>query len=208
MSSVPTNSPQSSPAGKPSRFRSSVGGLLIPVLVIAAISAFETARTSTASREVFFNIGLPVVMYFVFAVTVAIIVGAFIQRLRIWRLAKRHTVSSSFGARLTNLLTMGAGTSRVKNDKYAGVMHWCIYSSFVMLTLVTITLAIDDYLPLIFGSDAEHAFLKGGIYLGYSLIGDLFGVIGLVGVGMAIYRRYFMKPAKLTWDGRDEDALV
>jgi Fe-S oxidoreductase/nitrate reductase gamma subunit len=208
MSSVPTNSPQSPPPGKPSRFRASVGGLLIPVLVLGAISAFETARTSSASREVFFNIGLPVIMYFVFAVTVAVIAGAFVQRLRIWRLAKGQMVTSSFGARLTNLLTMGAGTSRVKNDRYAGVMHWCIYSSFIMLTLVTITLAIDDYLPLIFGSDAEHAFLKGGVYLVYSLIGDLFGVIGLVGVGMAVYRRYFMKPAKLTWDGRDEDALV
>ncbi len=62
----------------------------------------------------------------------------------------------TLGARLTNALTMGAGTSRVKNDRYAGVMHWCIYSSFIVLTLVTALLALDDYLPLIFGSDAEQ----------------------------------------------------
>jgi Fe-S oxidoreductase len=88
-------------------------------------------------------------------------------------------------------------------------MHWCIYASFMMLLLVTALLALDDYLPLIFGSDAEHAFLKGGIYLFYSLVGDTFGLIGLAGIGMAVFRRYIAKPDRLTWDRRrDEDALI
>jgi uncharacterized integral membrane protein len=90
---------------------------------------------------VFFNIEWPAIMYFIFAASTAIIVGAFVQRLRIWRIGKPQDVLSNFGARLTNALTMGAGTSRVKNDRFAGVMHWCIYSSFLMLTLVTIVLA-------------------------------------------------------------------
>jgi Fe-S oxidoreductase len=104
---------------------------------------------------------------------------------------------------------MGVGTSRVKNDRFAGVMHWCIYSSFVVLFIVTLLLALDDYLPLIFGSDAEHAFLKGGVYLVYSLVGDVFGVVGLAGIGMAVYRRYVSPPPKLTWDRRgSEDAII
>ncbi len=206
MSARPHDSRDKEP--KPTRFRVSLGGLVIPFLVLGAISAFEIGRTSSAQREVYFNIGLPQLMYFIFAVSVAVIIGAFVQRVRIWRLARPQPVFDHFGARLTNMLTMGAGTSRVKNDRYAGVMHGCIYSSFIVLTIVTTLLALDDYLPLIFGSDAEHAFLRGGVYLVYSLVGDLFGVIGLVGVGMAVYRRYFHTPKKLTWDGRDEDALV
>lgn len=191
------------------RLRGSAAGWLIPIAVLGGISAFETARTSSASREVFFNISYPVVMYFIFALSVAIILGAFFQRYRIWRLGRAQNVFTDIGARLTNAMTMGAGTSRVKNDRYAGLMHWCIYSSFIVLLLVTTVLAVDDYLPLLFGSDAEHAFLKGGVYLGYSLVGDVFGLIGLVGIGMAIFRRYISPPDRLGWDRRDaEDALL
>jgi len=158
---------------------------------------------------VFFNISTPWLMYFVFVLSIAVIVGAFVQRARIWRLGKPHPVFDNLGARIANVLTAGAGTSRVKNDRYAGIMHGAIYSSFLVLTLVTLLLALDDYLPLIFGSDAEHAFLKGGVYLAYSLVGDVFGVIGLVGVGMAVYRRYVSPPDKLTWDRRaNEDAII
>jgi len=158
---------------------------------------------------VYWNISAPALMYFVFAIAMAIIVGSLAQRIRIWRLGKSYSVLDRAGARLTNAMTMGAGTSRVVNDRYAAVMHTFIYVSFLMLTLVTVTLAIDDYLPLFFGSDAHHAFLTGGVYLVYSLVGDVFGLMGLTGVGMAVYRRYFATPAKIAFDRRaTEDAII
>lgn len=191
------------------RFNVSLAGVAVPLAVIAAIGALETARMEGAQREVFFNIRGFAIMYFLFGLSVAVIAGAFLQRARIWRLGGGAGVTGDLGARLTNLLTMGMGTSRVKNDRYAGVMHWCIYSSFAVLTLVTIALAIDDYFPLIFQVGGEHAFLEGGVYLGYSLVGDVFGLIGLAGVGMAVFRRFGPAPAKLTWDRRQaEDAIV
>lgn len=210
MTTLPESRPPGGqPSGKGTRLRASFGGLVIPVAIIGAIAAFETARTTDASREVFFNISTPWLMYFVFVLSMAVIIGAFVQRARIWRLGKPRPVLNNFGARLTNLLTAGAGTSRVKNDRYAGVMHGLIYTSFIGLLIVTILLALDDYLPLIFGSDAEHAFLKGGVYLAYSLVGDVLGVMGLVGIGMAVYRRYASPPGKLTWDKRaSEDAII
>ncbi len=203
--------PASAPprAAKGARFNVSLVGIAIPVAVIAAIGALETARTEGAQREVFFNISGFAVMYFIFGVAVAFIAGAFVQRLRVWRLGRGADVFNDLGARLTNAITMGAGTSRVKNDRYAGVMHGCIYSSFAVLTLVTLLLAIDDYFPLIFQVGGEHAFLEGGVYLAYSLVGDLFGLIGLAGIGMAVFRRFGPAPAKLTWDRRQsEDAIV
>ncbi|MEX0781910.1 MAG: (Fe-S)-binding protein [Dehalococcoidia bacterium] len=192
------------------RLRSSTGGILIPAAVIGAIASFETARTADdAQRDIFFNVDQPAIMYFIFAASMAIIIGAFVQRLRIWRIGKPQGVFSDVGARLTNMLTMGAGTSRVKNDRFAGVMHWCIYSSFIVLFIVTLLLAIDDYAPLFWGSDDPHLFLQGPVYLGYSLVGDLFGVIGLIGIGMAVYRRYVRPPAKIEWDRRHaEDAVI
>ncbi|GBD24505.1 Lactate utilization protein A [bacterium HR29] len=191
------------------RLRVNLGSLVLPVAIIGAIAAFELGRTSDAQREVFFNIKAPAAMYFLFGLFMTVVFGAFVQRARVWRLGKPYRVTDNLGARLVNFLTLGAATSRIKNDRYAGVMHWCIYSSFIVLTIVTILLAIDDYLPLIVGSDAEHAFLTGGVYLVYSLVGDAFGIIGLVGVGMAVHRRYLQRPPKLHWDQRrTEDALV
>jgi Fe-S oxidoreductase/nitrate reductase gamma subunit len=208
MTSIPQNNPNA-PETKPTRFRATWAGLVIPVAVIGGISAIETARTSSASREVFFNVKAPWLMYLLFALSMAIIIGAFVQRARIWRLGRPHSVNRSLGARIAQALTLGAGTSRVKNDRYAGIMHGCIYSSFLVLTLVTTLLALDDYLPIIFRAQTHHAFLKGGVYLVYSLVGDVFGLVGLVGVGMAVYRRYVSPPKKLTWDKRDsEDAII
>lgn len=200
-------------AGKGSRLNVGIGGLLIPVAIIGGISAFELGRTAdheTAQREVFFNVSYPVIMYFIFAASVAIILGAFIQRWRIWRLGKPQNVTDRLGARIWQTLSLGAATSRVKNDRYAGVMHACIYTSFLMLTLVTALLALDDYLPLIFGqAGREHAFLRGPIYKFYSLVGDVFGLVGLVGIGMAVYRRYVKPPPKIAWDRREtEDTVI
>jgi Fe-S oxidoreductase/nitrate reductase gamma subunit len=215
LAQPPTGQPPANTARRPigTRLRSSIGGLLLPIAILGGISALELGRTAdkqTAQREVFFNISYPIIMYFIFALSIAIIVGAFIQRARVWRLGKPQGVFDHFGARLTNALTLGAGTSRVKNDRYAGLMHWCIYSSFAVLTLVTLLLAADDYIPLLFGqAGREHLFLRGPIYKVYSLVGDVFGLVGLLGVLMAVHRRYIAPPKKLTWDRRaSEDALI
>src|SRR5690606_41308138 len=61
----------------------------LPAAVIAAIAAFETARTSDdATREVFFNIRFSWLMYVIFAGSMAIILAALVQRVRIYRLGK------------------------------------------------------------------------------------------------------------------------
>jgi len=80
---------------------------------------------------------------------------------------------------------MGAGTSRVKNDPYAGVMHGLIYVSFVGLALITATLSVDDYLPLILGQDKEHLFLTATPTSSTASSADIFGIMGLVGIAMA-----------------------
>ena len=80
---------------------------MVPLAIIGAIGALETARTSDAQRETLFNISTPAIMYFVFAACVAVILSAFIRRLRIWRLGQPANVLQDVGGRVTNLLTMG-----------------------------------------------------------------------------------------------------
>jgi len=208
MASLPQPSSRREPR-KAARFHVSIGGILIPLAIIGGISALEVARTTDAQRTVNWNISAPVIMYFFFAAMVALVGGAFVQRLRVWRLGKPAKVLDNPKARLRNALTMGAATSRVKNDPYAGVMHGLIYVSFIGLALITATLSVDDYLPLILGQDKEHLFLTGGTYLVYSLIGDIFGIMGLAGIAMAIWRRYARPTVKIVMDRRPaEDAWI
>ena len=96
--------------------------------------------------------------------------------------------------RLRNLFRLGLAQDKVRRDRYAGVMHWCIFSSIVVLTLVTAQVALND--------DLQLNFLKGNYYLFFRFYGDLFGLIGLVGVGLAINRRYFQDYARMRWDER------
>ena len=53
----------------------------------------------------------------------------------------------------------------------AGLMHSLMYFPFIILLGVTTTLEIDHQLP------SELKFLHGGVYKGYSLVGDVAGVL-------------------------------
>ena len=61
-------------------------------------------------------------------------------------------------------------------DPAAGVMHSLIYFSFLILLGVTTVLEIDHQMP------ESAKFLHGGVYQGYSAVGDAAGVVFLVGV--------------------------
>ena len=137
-------------------------------------------------------------MYFIFGVSVAIIA----RRVRPARSASGGSASHSrvtdhLGARITNLLTMGAGTSRVKNDRYAGVMHWCIYSSFIVLTLVTHPPRARR-LPAAHLRQRRRARLPQGRHLPrlQPRRRHLRRSSGSSASGMAVFRRYVTPPAQ------------
>jgi len=102
--------------------------------------------------------------------------------------------------RVRNVMKLGIGQGKVRRDRYAGIMHMSIFTSIIVLTFVTAQVAIADDLGL-------H-FLQGNYYLFFSFYGDLFGLIGLVGVGMALYRRYFDDFHRIRWDEKLEDHLI
>jgi hypothetical protein len=62
------------------------------------------------------------------------------------------------------------------------------------------------------GAVVQLAFLRGSFYLGFSFLMDLFGLLVLIGVLMAAYRRYIQKPDRLTYKGTPdttpEDGIV
>ena len=182
-----------------------IGGLAVPIWVplggLGLLAAAETGRIDGPHRELFFNIADFWVLYALLPLLVVVIAYGVARRARIWRIGRADFHFDHPRARLRQALRGGAGTERVLRDPYAAVMHLCIMSSILVLFLVTALLAIDDYLP-----DDKVRILVGGRYLGYSLVGDLFGLIGLVGVGMAIAHRR-VRP-RTTWLPSVEDKLI
>ncbi len=93
-------------------------------------------------------------------------------------------------------------------DRYAGVMHAFILWGFLTLLIGTTILMVDmDFWTKGLG---RESFFKGEFYLSYSLVMDALGFLFVVGVGMALYRRYTARNHRL--HGRhtslEDDAFV
>ena len=153
------------------------------------------------------------VLYGLLPIVAVILTYGILRRSRVWFLGE-HDLSldprtwraivatiSNPRQRLALLRRGGLGTERVLQDPYSGVMHLCIMSSMIVLFLVTLLLAIDDYLP-----NDQVQILVGARYLGYSLVGDIFGLIGIVGIGMAVAHRW-VRP-RTAWLPTWEDYLI
>ena len=199
------------------RSTKAIGGLAIPLWLplggLAAVSVVETARIDGPHREIFFNVDNFWVLYGLLPIVAVILTYGILRRSRVWFLGE-HDLSldprtwraivatiSNPRQRLALLRRGGLGTERVLQDPYSGVMHLCIMSSMIVLFLVTLLLAIDDYLP-----NEQVQILVGDRYLGYSLVGDIFGLIGLVGIGMAVAHRW-VRP-RTAWLPSWEDYLI
>src|SRR5262249_25115917 len=75
-------------------------------------------------------------------------------------------------------------------DLYAGVFHIFLFSGFVVLTVRTIALVVEGLLP-------RFHLLTGSAGNVYALAKDVFEVLVLVGVAMAVFRRLFARTPRL-----------
>ncbi|MGE3961855.1 MAG: heterodisulfide reductase-related iron-sulfur binding cluster [Dehalococcoidia bacterium] len=184
--------------------RRMVGAWWGPAVGASALGFYATATTprDEAGREIFFNVPAGSWAVYVFlAALMGLLTWGFVRHASLWGIGRPTPgLLRDLPSRLKNTARLGLAQDKVRRDRYAGIMHWCIMSSIVVLTLVTAQVAIEADTPL-------H-FLHGDYYLFFSFYGDLFGVIGLIGVGMALYRRYFADFHRIRWDERLEDHLI
>ncbi|WP_224333147.1 (Fe-S)-binding protein [Haloprofundus halobius] len=93
-------------------------------------------------------------------------------------------------------------------DLYAGIMHAFILWGFLTLFIGTTILAVDmDIWTKLLG---QESFFQGNFYLSYSLVMDAMGFLFVVGVGMALYRRYAVRHDRL-WGKHtslEDDAFI
>ena len=122
------------------------------------------------------------------SMTVALLVFAYgvWRRLRIWRLGRRQVVWDHLGARFRRLLA-ALLQATVLRRRLPGVMHALVFFGFLVLFGGTLVVFLDSDL----GIKLNH----GAFYLGFeSLTVDLFGGLFLLGLAIAVYRRYLLRP--------------
>ena len=157
----------------------------------------------TAYREHFWNIGPErQFLYLLVLAFLAFSLWGFSQHYRRWRLGRAESRRGHYAERLRSVYYHAIKHNTILEDTYAGVMHLLIFSGFGVLFAGTALTGADYWLDRLFGL----SFLRGPFYLGYSLILDLAGLALLLGVGLAAYRRYIVRPLKL--DNLLEDGVI
>ena len=84
--------------------------------------------------------------------------------------------------------------SRLWDDPFATITHQAIFWGMAVLFVGTAVATVDqDVANLFFDSQ----ILQGAVYQVFELVLDVFGVVLIVGLGMAAYRRFILRPAHL-----------
>ncbi|HBX76274.1 MAG TPA: iron-sulfur protein [Acidimicrobiaceae bacterium] len=158
------------------------------------------------SREMFLNIPHAIVPVFYIATIVLVIWGgvAFSHRMRNWNRGlpeNRRTTAKNVKKRAARLRA-GLYMQTLLRDPAAGIMHSLIYFSFIVLLAVTTIGEINLQAP------PALKFLHGGVYQGYALVADVAGIAYLLGLFMAIYRRYIAKVYRIRIKSKPEHAII
>lgn len=138
-----------------------------------------------ATRQLFWNANGKSFMYFFFLISFVVFIIGCSTRIRGWQQG-RHFRYDNLGLRLRMFFS-----AIIKHDKgifkgtFRRYMHLGVFYGFVILTLGTLVIAIQDHfgIPLFYGKK----------YLILSLLMDLFGLMTMIGIGMATYKRYIDK---------------
>src|SRR6056297_2386688 len=169
------------------------------------MALFALAQTTGTTRPTFWKIGHvgEAVFYYLAAVAVAIFLFGVYQRF-----ARYAQGEEDWFERLDDLAGRIARAAKVvasnekqfDRDLYGGLMHAFILWGFLTLLIGTTILAVDmdgyrKFTEYVLGS--KDSFFVGDFYLAYSLVMDAMGLLFVVGVGMALYRRYWVRNQRL-----------
>jgi len=155
-----------------------------------------------ASREVFWNISVSWPMYVVLALAMVVLCyGVYIHYKR-WLVGQPANRANHWWQRTKDFIYLAVveglihrkflGIERPcrRRELFAGAMHFFIFWGFIVFLLATIV-------------GIWEAYLTGPVYLAFSVIVDAFGILAVIGILMALFRRYIWKPKRI--DNKWED---
>mgnify|MGYP000129705090 CR=1 FL=1 len=163
------------------------------------------AQTGETTRPTFWRIGHvgEVVFYYLAAVAIAVFAYGVYQRFARYSQGDEDwfdRVDDLPGRIVRAAKIVFTNEKQFNRDLYGGLMHAFIVWGFLTLLIGTTILGIDMdlYRNLTQWVTGERqSFFTGDFYLSYSLVMDFMGLLFVVGVGMAIYRRYWVRNERL-----------
>jgi len=151
---------------------------------------------SVPFRDTFWNVPgwAQIALYIGGVIAIAIFTYGMWQRVLLWRRGLPENRWDRIPERIGRVLTHALGQVRTLSQAYPGVMHAIMFWGFLALFMGTVlaTLDWDITLPL-FG----YKLLKGPFYLFYETVLDMFGLFFVIGLGMAVWRRFVQRPARV-----------
>ena len=154
-----------------------------------------------ATREVFWNITHAWVMYALLVPTLIVAAYGIYRRVRVWRRGLSEPRFDRPWARVSLVVRYALLQLRTWRKAYPGSFHAMIFWGFIVLTIAT-TVVMIDY-------DFGIPIMRGRFYLVFqSLIVDIFGLLAIVGVGMAAARRWIARPTQLVYTAEASAILV
>ena len=161
-------------------------------------------------REVFWNAEhFEALLYTLSAVALIIFAYGVYRRWQMWKAIGKPDIRwDNAQERLKRLLLDGLFQIRIFRELYPGIMHGLIFFGFCGLMFGTFFDAVEYHITEPLGI----AFLRGRVYILFSLTMEIFGLAVLMGIIMALFRTYATKPDGLGYKGKPdnttEDAIV
>ena len=154
-------------------------------------------------REVFWNADhFEPTLFFFTAIALAIFVYGVYRRWRMWiAVGKPEIRTDRIKERIRSLLANGLLQWKTFGDPYPGIMHGLIFFGFVVLLFGAAFDATEFHIAEPLG----WPFLRGTSYLVFSFLMDLFGLAVMIGVLLAIVRRYVLRPDRLGYRGEADN---
>lgn len=139
-----------------------------------------------ATRQLYWNTDGKSLMYVFALIAFVIFIVGCSQRIGSW-LKGRPIAYDDLGMRFkTFFADLITHDKDIFKGTFRRLMHLGIFYGFIILTIGTLVIAIQDHfgIPLFYGKK----------YLILSFLMDVFGLMAMVGIGMATYKRYIDKP--------------
>ncbi|MFB6070532.1 MAG: heterodisulfide reductase-related iron-sulfur binding cluster [Halanaeroarchaeum sp.] len=155
---------------------------------------------AAVTRPTFWQMGAPleVVFYYLAAVAIAVFLAGVGERVRSIAAGPADPVDrlDDLGGRvLAATAVVASNRSQFDRDWVAGLMHSFIFWGFLTLFVGTSILAFDmDVWTKLLG---QPSFFEGAFYLAFSFVMDLLGFAFVLGLGIALYRRYWVRTDRL-----------
>lgn len=152
----------------------------------------------TPYRNTFWQIENVWFFYALAALATGIFLAGMVAHICVWKKSARSLeVSFSWEALKRTILDTLLGRRVLLGEIAAGIMHLFLFWGFLSLLIGTAILCVHEWF---------FPFLKGTIYIVFSLTMEVGGIMFLVGIIWALIRRYIQRVPRL--ERRLEDALV